>query len=150
MERVCDLLNERRGREVQYSIIVVSEGATMTVDREFCKNNKVDEFGHRALGGIAAYIAEEIEGKTGLETRYVILSHLQRGGSPSARDRIMARWFGIAAVDMIVNEDFGRMVSYLHGEITSVPMKDVTDHLKLINVAKYYDTERYNGKRSIL
>ncbi len=62
----------------------------------------------------------------------------------------MARWFGIAAVDMIVNEDFGRMVSFRHGEMTSVPMKDVTDHLNLIDVDKYYDTERYNGKRSIL
>jgi len=150
MERVCALLEERRGREVQYSILVVSEGATITVHREFCKDNKLDEFGHRSLGGIAAYIAQEIEGKTGLETRYVMLSHLQRGGSPSARDRLMARWFGIAAVDMIVNEDFGRMVSYRQGEITSVPMKDVTDHLNLIDVDKYYDTERYNGKRSIL
>jgi len=79
-----------------------------------------------------------------------MLSHLQRGGSPSARDRLMARWFGIAAVDMIVNEDFGRMVSYRHGEITSVPLKEVIDNLNLIDVDKYYDTERYNGKRSIL
>ena len=122
----------------------------MSVHQEFCKDAKVDEFGHRSLGGIAAYIAREIEGKTGFETRYVILSHLQRGGSPSARDRLMARWYGIAAVDMIVNEDFGRMVSFRHGEMTSVPMKDVTDHLNLIDVNKYYDTERYNGKRSIL
>jgi 6-phosphofructokinase 1 len=150
MQRVCTLLEERRGREIQYSIIVVSEGATMSVHQEFCKDDKVDEFGHRSLGGIAAYISREIEEKTGFETRYVILSHLQRGGSPSARDRLMARWFGIAAVDMIVNEDFGRMVSFRHGEMTSVPMKDVTDHLNLIDVDKYYDTERYNGKRSIL
>ncbi|PKN19029.1 MAG: 6-phosphofructokinase [Deltaproteobacteria bacterium HGW-Deltaproteobacteria-6] len=150
MGRVCTLLEERRGREIQYSILVVSEGATMTVHQEFCKDNKVDEFGHRSLGGIAAHLAKEIEEKTGLETRYVVLSHLQRGGAPSARDRLMARWFGIAAVDMIVNEDFGRMVSYRHGEITSVPMKDVTDHLNLIDVDKYYDVERYNGKRSIL
>lgn len=150
IDRVCSLLEERRGREVQYSIIVVSEGATMTVHQEFCRDNKVDEFGHRSLGGIAAYIAQEIEAKTGQETRYVTLSHLQRGGSPSARDRLMARWFGIAAVDMIVNEDFGRMVSTRQGEITSVPMKEVLDRLNLVDVRKYYDVERYNGKRSIL
>ena len=78
------------------------------------------------------------------------MSHLQRGGSPSARDRLMARWFGIAAVDMIMNEDYGRMVSYLHGEITSVPMKEVIDRLRIVDVDKYYDTERYNGKRTIL
>jgi ATP-dependent phosphofructokinase / diphosphate-dependent phosphofructokinase len=150
IDRVCALLEERRGREVQYSIIAVSEGATMVSHQEFCKDDKVDSFGHRSLGGIAAYLSQEIEHKTGLETRYVVLSHLQRGGAPSARDRLMARWFGIAAVDMIVNEDYGRMVSYRHGEITSVPMKDVTDHLNLIDVNRYYDTERYNGKRSIL
>lgn len=62
----------------------------------------------------------------------------------------MARWFGIAAVDMIVNEDFGRMVSTRQGEITSVPMKEVLDRLNLVDVRKYYDVERYNGKRSIL
>lgn len=150
MDKVCALLEERRGREVQYSIIVVSEGATTTTHKEYFKDHKVDEFGHRSLGGIAPHIAREIEGKTGLETRYVILSHLQRGGSPSARDRLMARWFGIAAVDMIVNEDFGRMVSYRHGEMTSVPLKEVIDRLNLIDVEKYYDLERYNGKRSIL
>lgn len=150
MERVCSLLEERRGREVQYSIIVVSEGATMSANQEFCKDDKVDEFGHRSLGGIAAHIASQIEKKTGLETRYVVLSHLQRGGAPSARDRLMARWFGIAAVDMIVNEDFGRMVSYRHGEISSVPMKDVTCSLNLVDIKKHYDTERYNGKRSML
>ena len=79
-----------------------------------------------------------------------MLSHLQRGGTPSARDRLMARWFGIAAVDMILNEDFGRMVSYSHGEITSVPLKEVIDNLRLVDVDKYYDTQRYNGKRTIL
>jgi len=78
------------------------------------------------------------------------LSHLQRGGTPSARDHLMARWFGIAAVDMIINEDFGRMVSLVKGEITSVPLKEIINKLKLVDVNKYYDRERYNGRRSIL
>jgi len=150
MERVCNLLQERRGREVQYSIIVVSEGAKLGGVQEFYKDEKLDEFGHRSLGGIAARIADEIQQRTGLEARYVTLSHLQRGGSPSARDRLMARWFGIAAVDMILNEDYGRMVSYLHGEITSVPLKEIIEKLRVVDVNKYYDVERYNGKRSIL
>jgi phosphofructokinase-like protein len=150
MNRVCELLQERRGREIQYSIIVVSEGAKLGGIQEFYKDEKLDEFGHRSLGGIAAKIADEIEKRTGFEARYVILSHLQRGGSPSARDRLMARWFGIAAVDMILNEDYGRMVSYLHGEITSVPLKEVIDKLRLVDVDKYYDAERYNGKRTII
>jgi 6-phosphofructokinase 1 len=150
MDRICELLQERRGREVQYSIIVVSEGAKLGGVQEFYKDEKVDEFGHRSLGGIAAFISDEIQKRTGFESRYVNLSHLQRGGSPSARDRLMARWFGIAAVDMILNEDYGRMASYIHGEISSVPMKEVIDRLRVVDVDKYYDVERYNGKRTIL
>lgn len=150
MDRVCELLQERRGREIQYSIIVVSEGAKMGGVQEFYKDDKLDEFGHRSLGGIASRIADEIERRTGYEARYVILSHLQRGGSPSARDRLMARWFGIAAVEMVMNEDYGRMVSFLHGEITSVPLKEVIDKLRLVDVDKHYDTDRYNGKRGTL
>ena len=112
MDRVCELLRERKGREINYSIIVVSEGAKPIGEHEFVRDNAVDDFGHPALGGIASYVANEIEKKTGLEARFLILSHLQRGGAPSAYDRLMARRFGIAAVDMVVNEDFGRMVSF--------------------------------------
>ena len=150
IDRICELLLERKGREIQYSIVVVSEGAKLGGKKEFFKDDKLDDFGHRSLGGIAAYITEQIQKKTGFDARYVMLSHLQRGGTPSARDRLMARWFGIAAVDMILNEDFGRMVSYSHGEITSVPLKEVIDNLRLVDVDKYYDTQRYNGKRTIL
>ncbi len=106
--------------------------------------------GEDTLGGIASHVAAEIEKKTRLEARHIMLSHLQRGGAPSACDRLMARWFGIAAVDMIVNEDYGRMASLAHGEITSVPLKEVVHKLKLVYLKKYYDTERYNGRRSIL
>ncbi|MCD6570848.1 MAG: ATP-dependent 6-phosphofructokinase [Deltaproteobacteria bacterium] len=150
IDRVCELLRERKGREIQYSIIVVSEGAKPKGMQEVYKDDKIDDFGHRSLGGIANYVADEIAKRTGFETRYVILSHLQRGGVPSARDRLMARWFGISAVDMILNEDFGRVVSLSHGKITSIPLKEIIDKLKLIDVDKYYDTERYNGKRTIL
>ncbi|HAR97048.1 MAG TPA: 6-phosphofructokinase [Deltaproteobacteria bacterium] len=150
INRVCDLLRERKGREIQYSIIIVSEGAKPAGEGEFLRDGKVDDFGHHSLGGIASYVAGSIEEKTGLEARPLILSHLQRGGTPSARDRLLARWFGIAAVDMIVNEDFGRMVSLLGGEITTVPLKEVISRLKLVDIEKNYDKERYNGRRSIL
>jgi 6-phosphofructokinase 1 len=143
---VCELLRERKGREINYSIIVASEGAKPSGQNEFLRDGKVDDFGHASLGGIASYVASEIEKQTGFEARHLILSHLQRGGTPSARDRLMARWFGIAAVDMIINEDFGRMVSLARGEITSVPMKEIINRLKLVDVEKHYDTERYNGR----
>ncbi len=150
MDKVCNLLLERKGREIQYSIVVVSEGAQPTEGGEFFKDEKIDDFGHKSLGGIAGYISDQIQKKTGYEARYVVLSHLQRGGVPSARDRLMARWFGIAAVDMILCEDFGRMVSYIHGEIASVPMKDIINKIRTVDVDKYYDVDRYNGKRTIL
>jgi 6-phosphofructokinase 1 len=150
MEKVCELLRERQGREIHYSIIVVAEGAKPLGGQEFLKDSKVDDFGHVSVGGIANYVAHEIENKTGLESRHIILSHLQRGGTPSAHDRLMARWFGIAAVNMIVNEDFGRMVSLVQGEIASAPLKEIINKLKLVDVEKYYDTERYNGRRTIL
>jgi phosphofructokinase-like protein len=151
MDRVCELLQEREGKEIRYSIVVVSEGAKLQGMKEFVKDQKLDDFGHQSLGGIARYVADEIQDRTGWETRYLILSHLQRGGAPSARDRLMARWFGIAAIDMIVNEDFGRMASLMRGEITSTPLKEVVSKgLKTVDVDKYYDIERYNGRRSIL
>lgn len=150
MDRVCELLRERKGREIKYSIMIVSEGAKPVGEHEFLRNGKMDEFGHQSLGGIASYVAGKIEEKTGLEARALVLSHLQRGGTPSARDRLLARWFGIAAVDTIVNEDFGRMVSLLGGEITTVPLKEVISRLKVVDTERNYDTERYNGRRSIL
>lgn len=150
IDRICELLKERRGREIKYSIIVASEGARPEGQQELLRNGKIDDFGHPTLGGIANHIATEIDKRTDFESRSLVLSHLQRGGSPSANDRLMARRFGIAAVDMIINEDFGRMVSLLRGEITTVPLKEIVDKLKLVDVEKYYDEERYNGRRSIL
>ena len=150
IDRVCELLRERKGREIKYSIIVVSEGAKPLGQKEFLKDSKVDEFGHPTLGGIASYVSNEIEKKTRFESRYLMLSHLQRGGAPSAHDRLMARWFGIAAVDIIINEDYGRMVSLKRSEITSVPLIEIINKLNLVDITQYYDTERYNGRRSIL
>jgi phosphofructokinase-like protein len=150
MDVVCELLREREGREIKYSIIVASEGAKPAGQQELLRNGKIDDFGHPTLGGIASYIVTEIEKRTAFESRSLILSHLQRGGSPTANDRLMARRFGMAAVDLIIHEDFGRMVSHARGEITSVPLKEIVDKLKLVDVEKYYDRERYNGRRSIL
>jgi len=150
MGKVCELLRERKGREINYSIIVVAEGAKPLGGQEFLKDSHVDDFGHVSIGGIANYVANEIEKKTGLETRHITLSHLQRGGTPSAHDRLMARWFGIAAVDMIVKGDFGNMVSLRQGEIATAPLAEVINKLKLVDVAKYYDVGRYNGRRTIL
>ena len=85
-----------------------------------------------------------------MEVRYVALRHLQRGGTPTAHDRRMGRKFGIAAIDMIVNEDFGRMVSLKQGEITSVPLKKALEKLHVVNVEKLYNTVTYRSLDQIL
>ncbi len=104
----------------------------------------------RRLGGIGEFLAKEISQATKIETRSITLSHLQRGGTPCAYDRRMGRYFGIAAVDLIVKEDFGKMVSYRNGEITAVPLQEAIGKLNLVDVRTQYDTERYNGRRTIL
>lgn len=150
MDRVCSRIMARRKAGIRYEIVVVSEGAKVKGQEEIYLSDKADDFGHKVLGGIARYVTKEIASRTGLEARYVILSHLQRGGQPSAMDRLMGRRFGIAAVDLILNEDFGRMVAFRHGEITSVPLKLAIEKLLTVDVPRYYDTERYNGRRSSL
>ena len=78
------------------------------------------------------------------------LSHLQRGGVPSAHDRRMGRHFGIAAVDLVVAGDFGKMVAYKDGRITAIPLEQALGGPSLVDVATQYDTARYNGQRTIL
>ncbi len=148
--RVNDLVTEGRRRGARYEIIVVAEGAKPSGASLVEREETVDSFGHKTLGGIGEYLAKEISRSTRIETRSVTLSHLQRGGVPCAYDRRMGRYFGIAAVDLIGNEDFGKMVSYRNGLITAVPLEEAIGKLNLVDVRFQYDTERYNGRRAIL
>jgi ATP-dependent phosphofructokinase / diphosphate-dependent phosphofructokinase len=150
ISKVNDLVMEGRKAGARYDIIVVAEGAKPVGGMEIVKGGEVDSFGHKALGGIGEYLANEMLKVTQLEVRSIALSHLQRGGAPCAFDRRMGRYFGIAAVDLVVNGDFGKMVSYKNGQITSVPIEKVTGRLSLVNVETQYDIERYNGRRTIL
>jgi 6-phosphofructokinase 1 len=150
VEKVAGLLQRRRSFGVRYDIVVVSEGSKARGKEEVYLSDKTDGFGHKVLGGIGNSLAKELEKLTGFETRHVVLSHIQRGGQPSARDRLMGRYFGIAAVDLILEEDFGRMVAYRNGEISSVPLKQAIEKLYVVDLHKYYDVERYNGIRSSL
>jgi 6-phosphofructokinase 1 len=150
LNKVADLLKKRRSAGVRYDIVVVSEGAKPQGQGEVYLSDKADGFGHKVLGGIGLSLAKEVERLTGFETRHVVLSHIQRGGQPSSRDRLMGRYFGIAAVDLILEEDFGRMVSYLNGRITSVPLKQAIEKLYVVDTQTQYDVDRYNGRRSSL
>jgi 6-phosphofructokinase 1 len=150
IDRVNELVLEGRKKGTRYEIIVVSEGAKPVGQSLISKDKAVDGFGHITLGGIGEFLAEEITRAAKLETRSITLSHLQRGGAPCAYDRRMGRYFGIAAVDLVVKEDFGKMVSYRNGRITAVALHEAIGKLNLVDVKTMYDRERYNGRRTIL
>ncbi|MBW1784341.1 MAG: ATP-dependent 6-phosphofructokinase [Deltaproteobacteria bacterium] len=145
MERVIELLAMRRKAGDRYSIVLVSEGAKPRGMEPILERRGRDGFGHYYLGGVGGFIAEEIQKSSNMEVRYVALRHLQRGGVPTAYDRRMGRKFGVAAVDMIVGEDFGRMVSVKQGQITSMPLKKALDRLHLVDVEKHYNTKNYKS-----
>ncbi len=150
IEKLNELVLGGRKAGYRYEIIVVAEGAKPVGGTEFVKEHIVDSFGHKALGGIAESVATEIYNATKLETRSIVLSHLQRGGAPCAYDRRMGRYFGIAAVDLVVRKDFGKMVCFKNGIITACPLKEVIGKPNLVNIERQYDIERYNGRRTIL
>lgn len=150
IDRVNELVLEGRKKGTRYEIIVVSEGAKPAGQSFISQDKALDSFGHITLGGIGEFLADEITRATKLETRSIILSHLQRGGAPCAYDRRMGRYFGIAAVDLVVKEDFGKMVSFRNGRIAAVPLQEAVGKLNVVDVKTMYDTERYNGRRAIL
>lgn len=150
LDRINDLLLEGRAKGARYDIVVVSEGAKPKGGKEIIRKQGRDGFGHAMLGGVGEFLAKEIESGTGLETRSISLSHLQRGGAPCAFDRRMGRYFGIAAIDLIVKEEFGTMVSYRNGQIAAVPLQQAIGKIRTVDVETLYDIERYNGRRTIL
>ena len=150
MERVCELIQEGQAAGTRYDIILVAEGAKPRGGQLVTKDNKLDSFGHESMGGIADYLSGQIDVKIGVECRTVVLGHIQRGGTPCSFDRRMGRYFGIAAVNLAVAGQFGRMVSMQNGRITSVPLTEVLGHLSLVDVNLLYDTQRYNGSRNIM
>jgi 6-phosphofructokinase 1 len=150
LDRINALVSEGRRKGTRYDIILAAEGAKPAGASAILKEGGLDGFGHTALGGVGEFLAKSISEATKIETRSISLSHLQRGGTPCAYDRRMGRYFGIAAVDLIVREEFGGMVSHRNGQITSVPLQEAVGSLNLVNIRTQYDTERYNGRRTIL
>jgi 6-phosphofructokinase 1 len=131
---ICDVIKERRKAGCDYTIVAVSESARPADASEFItQDDKVDEFGHVKLGGIGKRLAKVIEKKTGQETRSVVLGHLQRGGAPSAFDRVLGTRLGVKAVQLIVEGKFGEMVSLKGTQMTSVPIAEAVDNLKVVD-----------------
>ena len=125
LDKVCAIVKERRARGKYFSIVVVAEGAKMPAsEMQATHGEKVDEFGHARLAGIGQYVADEIEKRTGFETRSVNLGHTQRGGTPTAYDRMLATRYGSAAIDLVHQGKFGRLVVLRGTEITDIPLAD--------------------------
>jgi 6-phosphofructokinase 1 len=132
LDEVCESIKHRHARGKTFSIIVVAEGAQLK-NQDITKDKSLDEFGHVKLGGIGDYVAKEIEKRTGFETRVSVFGHIQRGGSPTAFDRILGTRFGVKAVELIMQQKFGRMVALSGNAIIDVPLEDAVKALKTVD-----------------
>ncbi|TFH64525.1 MAG: ATP-dependent 6-phosphofructokinase [Candidatus Zixiibacteriota bacterium] len=152
IEKICDLIRRRHGRGKDFSIVVVSEGAQISFDDGvnsdgtlIVQDTTLDQFGHMHLGGIATLLAPEIERRTEFETRAVILGHIQRGGEPTAYDRVLATRYGSAAVDLIAEGRFGQMVALRGNEIVGVELTSAVYCLKKVDDRMIEMAEEYIG-----
>jgi 6-phosphofructokinase 1 len=144
IEEVCEFIERRFA--LQYApIVVVAEGALPVEGTAPRRLVEVDAFGHERLMGIGTYLETEIAGRTGKEARATVLGHVQRGGSPTAFDRVLATRFGLHAVDALHEGRSGQMVA-LHGtDIELVPLAEATAHLKLVPPELIAEAEVFFG-----
>ena len=145
IEQVCEHIRHRHQKGRFFSIVVVAEGATPIEGNETIQKTEKDAFGHVRLGGIGVMLEHEIEKRTGFETRVTILGHVQRGGTPTAFDRVLATRFGIAAIDAAHEHDYGKMVSLQGTEIARVRIGDAVGELKTLTTELYETAEVFFG-----
>jgi phosphofructokinase-like protein len=146
VEDACEELRRRHERGKDFSIVVVSEGYELTYasgeTRQVAEESRAsDQFGHVRLGGVGDALAREIEERTGFETRVTVLGHVQRGGSPTPRDRVLATRYGLKAADLVHEERWGTMAA-LHGDsIVEVTLADAVAELKTVP-PQWYEVAR--------
>ena len=146
VEQACSEISRRHERGLDFSIVVVSEGYELTYSSGESRlvageARSTDQFGHVALGGVGDALAQEIESRTGFETRVTVLGHVQRGGTPTARDRVLATRYGLKAAELVHEQRFGRMAA-LHGDaIVDVSLAEATAELKTVP-PEWYDVAR--------
>ncbi len=147
IDAVCDLVRSRHSRGKLFSIVVVSEGFQLAgADKDLVtKSANLDQFGHVQLGGIGEIVAKEIERRTGYETRATVLGHIQRGGSPTAYDRVLGTRYGVKAVDLIQEGKTGMMVCLRGNAITAVPLAEALTKLKLVDKELIETAEIFYG-----
>jgi ATP-dependent phosphofructokinase / diphosphate-dependent phosphofructokinase len=146
VEDACEEISRRHDRGKNFSIVVVSEGYELT----YASGEKrrveqapapADQFGHVRLGGVGEVLAREIEDRTGYETRVTVLGHIQRGGSPTPRDRVLATRYGLKAADLVHERRFGRMAALQGDAIVDVSLEEATAELKQVP-PRWYEVAR--------
>jgi ATP-dependent phosphofructokinase / diphosphate-dependent phosphofructokinase len=144
MDKVCEWV-ERRFQTKYAPIVVVAEGAHPANDELMVSSGRLDSFGHVRLGGIGQMLADEIEKRTGKEARCTVLGHIQRGGTPTAFDRVLATRFGVHAVQAVHDEAFGTMVALRGTDIVRIPLSEATRELKFVPPERYAEAEVFFG-----
>ncbi|GAA0850976.1 6-phosphofructokinase [Streptosporangium amethystogenes subsp. fukuiense] len=144
IDRVCAYV-ESRFKTKYAPIIVVAEGAHPVEGQMTLQAGELDAFGHVRLGGIGENLASEIEKRTGKEARTTVLGHIQRGGTPTAFDRVLATRFGLQAIDAVQDGDFGKMVALQGTEIVRVGLDEATKELKTVPAGRYEEAEVFFG-----
>jgi 6-phosphofructokinase 1 len=139
-EEVAEAIRKRHARGKNFSIVVVSEGCELP---GLDDGGEQDQFGHVILAkrGVGEALGREIEQRTGFETRVTVLGHVQRGGSPTPRDRVLATRFGLKAADLALAGEFGQMAALLGDDVVAVPLAEATAELKVVP-REWYDVAR--------
>ncbi len=145
LDEICDSLKKRHSRGKSFSIVAVAEGATFKEGQMALQEEKLDVFGHVRLGGIGDMLAKEIEKRTGYETRVTVLGHIQRGGTPSAFDRVLGTRFGVKAMEMVLAKRFGYMASLKGTDIVEVPIQEAVGTLKTVDMKLYEIAKLFCG-----
>jgi 6-phosphofructokinase 1 len=144
IEKVCSYVQHRF--QTRYApIVVVAEGAHPASEELTTAAGQLDAFGHVRLGGVGQLLADEIEKRTGKEARCTVLGHIQRGGTPTAYDRVLATRFGVHAVEAVHDEAFGVMVALRGTDIVRVPLAEATSQLKTVPSERYAEAEVFFG-----
>ncbi|HEX8497073.1 MAG TPA: 6-phosphofructokinase [Actinomycetales bacterium] len=144
VDQVCEWVNSRYAAG-HSAVLCVAEGALPQGGSEALIAGDKDEFGHVRLGGIATWLAGEIEQRTGHETRATILGHIQRGGTPTAYDRVLSTRFGLGAIEAVNDGDFGVMIALRGTDIVRVKLSDATAVLKTVPAERYAEAQQLFG-----
>ena len=144
LDVITDLFKKRAEKGDRWGVVAVSEGVTFSEDF-MTQTGEKDEFGHVRLGGVAEGLAGELKERTGIDTRHVVLGHLQRGGTPTAYDRILSTRYGLRAAEAVKNGEWGKMVALRGSEIVTVDLSEATEETKTVPDDLYHAAETFFG-----